>query len=74
MAFNDFVDQFENFNFAYFPSEDKDHRAIGTLVPGKNAGEQLKDSLQYSLEVGKEQDVWIQALQEQNNPKAHDTK
>ena len=49
MAFNDFVDQFENFNFAYFPSEDKDHRAIGTLVPGKNAGQQLKDSLQYSM-------------------------
>lgn len=73
MAFNDFVDQFEQFNFAYMPSEDRDHRAIGTLVPGKNAGETADKCLQYSLEVGKEQDVWIQTLQEQNNPKARDS-
>ena len=42
-----------------------DNRAIGTLVPGKNCGDNcFVNDLQFTLEVPHEQDVWFQTLQE----------
>ena len=42
-----------------------DTRAIGTLLLGKNAGDKVFDhNLQFTLAISKDQDIWIQMLQD----------
>ena len=41
-----------------------DTRAIGTLIPGANAGNScLEHNIQFALVVSEEQDIWFQMLQ-----------
>ena len=43
----------------------RDNRAIGTLIPDENCGDDcFTHNLQFTLEVPFEQDVWFQTLQE----------
>ena len=47
-----------------------DTRAIGTLIPGANAGSRcLEHNLQFTLVVPEDQDIWIQMLQNTNTSK-----
>ena len=49
-----------------------DTRAIGTLVPGQNAGSSiLEHNLQFTLVVPEDQDIWIQMLQNTTTLKEH---
>ena len=49
-----------------------DTRAIGTLIPGQNAGSSiLEHNLQFTLVVPEDQDIWIQMLQNTTTLKEH---
>ena len=75
MSFNDWVDQFDSFTFCYLTPDncDKERRAIGTLIPGVNCGNNYND-LQFALTVPNDQDVWLQTLLETYTPiKPNDT-
>ena len=79
MSLVDFVKQFETLNLCHIDfDQNDDQRVIGKLTPGENAilfkphlkmSEIQRQNLQITLEVDQEQDVWIQTLQETNNPK-----
>ena len=83
MSLVDWIKQFELFSLCHIEiDKNNDQRIIGKLTPGVNAilftpkmkvselKRQIREkNLQITLEVTKEQDVWIQTLQEAKNPK-----
>ena len=78
MSFDDWINEFERFTSCYIiggSSNDLklDTRAIGTLMPGRNAGDiverRLRYNLQFTLKVAEDQDVWFQTLQESKSLK-----
>ena len=83
MSLIDWIKQFETLGLCHIEiDEESDQRVIGKLTLGINAihlkphmllseykSSIKKQNLQITFDVNEEQDVWIQVLQETNNPK-----
>lgn len=79
MSFEDWINQFEVFTMCFIPYSfgesdyqinQRDNRVLGTLTPGVNCGyKMLEHNIQLVLEIGQDQEVWIQLLHDAPNPK-----